>query len=226
MAILKIKQSLIKTIIFDFDGTLAKLNIDFQEMREAIVKLILSCGITENELHTDFVLEMIDSAEAILMQRSERRAKYFIDTANSIIEEIEIQAANNGELFDGTKKLLKSLETQEIFCGIITRNCAKAIEIVFPDILSYCPVVVCRDDVKKVKPHPEHLNTALNKLGISAEYALMIGDHPLDIKAGRNSGTNTCGVLTGHFQKKYFIEAGADLVLPQAADILNIINSH
>ena len=29
MAVLKIKQSTIKTIIFDFDGTLAKLNISF-----------------------------------------------------------------------------------------------------------------------------------------------------------------------------------------------------
>jgi len=46
MAVLKIKQSTIKTIIFDFDGTLAKLNIDFHRMRKAVGKLILSYGIT------------------------------------------------------------------------------------------------------------------------------------------------------------------------------------
>lgn len=223
MALLKIKQSTIKTIIFDFDGTLAKLNIDFHRMREAVGKLILSYGITRDELHTDFVLEMIDSAAAILNQRSPHISKKFFDEANSIIEKIEIEAAENGELFDRTKELLNALKSLKISCGIITRNCAKAVKIVFPDILSYCPVVVCRDAVNKVKPHPEHLNMALNKLGGSAKHTLMIGDHPLDIKTGRRAGTKTCGVLTGHFQKNDFIEAGADLVLPHAADILNII---
>ena len=223
MALLKIKQSTIKTIIFDFDGTLAKLNIDFHRMRKAVGKLILSYGITKDELHTDFVLEMIDSAAAILNQRSSHISKKFFDEANSIIEKIEIEAAENGELFDRTKELLNSLNSLKISCGIITRNCAKAVKIVFPDILSYCPVVVCRDAVNKVKPHPEHLNMALNKLGGSAKHTLMIGDHPLDIKTGRRAGTKTCGVLTGHFQKNDFIKAGADLVLPHAADILNII---
>lgn len=223
MAVLKIKQSTIKTIIFDFDGTLAKLNIDFHRMRTAVGKLILSYGITRDELHTDFVLEMIDSAAAILNQRSSHISRKFFDEANSIIEKIEIEAAENGELFDRTKELLNSLKSLKISCGIITRNCAKAVKIVFPDILSYCPVVVCRDAVNKVKPHPEHINMALNKLGGSAKHTLMIGDHPLDIKTGRRAGTKTCGVLTGHFQKNDFIEAGADLVLPHAADILNII---
>ena len=223
MAALKIKQSTIKTIIFDFDGTLAKLNIDFHRMREAVGKLILSYGITRDELHTDFVLEMIDSAAAILNQRSPHISKKFFDEANSIIENIEIEAAENGELFDRTKELLNSLKSLKISCGIITRNCAKAVKIVFPDIFSYCPMVVCRDAVNKVKPHPEHLNMALNKLGGSAKHTLMIGDHPLDIKTGRRAGTKTCGVLTGHFQKNDFIEAEADLVLPHAADILNII---
>ena len=223
MAVLKIKQSTIKTIIFDFDGTLTKLNIDFHRMREAAGKLILSYGITRDELHTDFVLEMIDSAIAILNQRSPHISKKFFDEANSIIEKIEIEAAENGELFDRTKELLNSLKSLKISCGIITRNCAKAVKFVFPDILSYCSVVVCRDAVNKVKPHPEHLNMALNKLGGSAKHTLMIGDHPLDIKTGRRAGTKTCGVLTGHFQKNDFIEAGADLILPHAADILNII---
>ena len=223
MAVLKIKQSTIKTIIFDFDGTLAKLNIDFHRMREAVGKLILSYGIIRDELHTDFVLEMMDSATAILNQRSPHISKKFFDEANSIIEKIEIEAAENGELFDRTKELLNSLKSLKISCGIITRNCDKAVKIVFPEILSYCPVVVCRDDVNKVKPHPEHLSMALNKLGGSAKHTLMIGDHPLDIKTGRRAGTFTGGVLSGHFQKNDFIEAGADLVLPHAADILNII---
>ncbi|MGP8154240.1 MAG: HAD family hydrolase [Smithella sp.] len=225
MTSLKINESTIniKTIIFDFDGTLAKLNIDFHQMREAVRELILSYRINGNELYTDYVLEMINDTEKILNQRWAEKARIFIEEANAIIEKIEIEAANNGELFGRTRELLISLKLREISCGIITRNCAKAVKTVFPDILSYCPVVVCRDDVKNVKPHPQHINTALNRLGSSPQNTLMIGDHPLDIKTGRGAGTWTCGVLTGRCPKNDFIEAGSDLILSQAADILNII---
>ncbi|MFZ1038225.1 MAG: HAD family hydrolase [Smithella sp.] len=220
---LKIITSTIKTIVFDFDGTLAKLNIDFHQMRESIRKLILSSGIPADELNSDLVLEMINETAIILNQSCAQKAEKFTREANAIIEKIEIEAANNGELFGQTRELFKSLKSREISLGIISRNCTKAVKTVFPDILSYCPVVVCRDDVKNVKPHPQHLNTVLNKLGGSPQNTIMIGDHPLDIKTGRNAGTWTCGVLTGHCQKIDFIEAGADLILSQAVDIISIL---
>ncbi len=213
----------IKTVIFDFDGTLAKLNIDFHLMRETVIELILSYGITRDELHTEFVLEMINDTATILNRISSVKAKTFTNSATAIIEKIEVEAAGNGELFGSTKELLNDLKSRKFSCGIITRNCSKAVRTVFPDILSYCPVVVCRDDVKYVKPHPQHLNTALNKLKGSPQSTLMIGDHPLDIKTGRNAGTWTCGVLTGRCKKNDFLEAGADLIFSEAADILKII---
>jgi phosphoglycolate phosphatase len=53
----------------------------------------------------------------------------------------------------------------------------------------------------------------------------MVGDHPLDIETGRNAGTLTAGVLTGHFQEDDFMTAGANLVLSQALDILKLLGS-
>ncbi|MGD0021873.1 MAG: HAD family hydrolase [Smithellaceae bacterium] len=224
MADLIIKDIIINTIIFDFDGTLAKLNIDFNLMRDAVLKLISSYGIERNYLQTDFVLEMINAAKEILTKDSTQKAETFTNKAFKMIEAMEIEAAFNGELFPQTKELFTHLKLAEISTGVITRNCEKAIKTVFPDILSYCEVVVCRDMVKNVKPHPEHLNKALQMLNSLAENTLMIGDHPLDIETGRKAGTRTAGVLTGHFQKYDFLNAGADLVLSQASDLLNIIN--
>ena len=224
MAILKIKNIAIKTVIFDFDGTLAKLNIDFKQMRDAVLKLISSYGIERNHLQTDFILEMINIVKNILYRSSPQEAEIFNNKAIKTIEAMEIEAAINGELFPETKELLTRLKLSGISTAVITRNCDKAIKTVFPDILSYCEAVVCRDAVKNVKPHPEHLNTALQVLNSMANTALMIGDHPLDIQTGRNAGTYTAGVLTGHFRKSDFLNAGADLVLYKASDLLNIIN--
>lgn len=224
MAAIKIKGISIETIIFDFDGTLAKLNIDFNQMRDAVLKLISSYGIARNYLQTDFVLEMINTAKNILSRSSPRKAEIFTNKAIKMIEALEIEAAINGELFPQTKELFTRLKLSGVSTGVITRNCDKAIKTVFPDILSYCEVVVCRDIVNNVKPHPEHLNKALQMLNSTANTTLMIGDHPLDIQTGRNAGTYTAGVLTGHFRKSDFLKAGADLVLPHAADIIDLIN--
>jgi phosphoglycolate phosphatase len=224
MTAIKIKGISIETIIFDFDGTLAKLNIDFKLMRDAVLKLISSYGIARNYLQTDFVLEMINTSKEILSKSSPQKAEIFTNKAIKMIEAVEIEAAINGELFPQTKELFTRLKLSGVSTGVITRNCDKAIKTVFPDILSYCDVVVCRDMVKNVKPHSEHLNKALQMLGSTAKTTLMIGDHPLDIETGCNAGTFTAGVLTGHFQKSDFLNAGADLVLYQASDLLNIIN--
>jgi phosphoglycolate phosphatase len=224
MTKLKIKDFCINTVVFDFDGTLAKLNIDFNHMRDTILHLISSYGIAENELQADFVLEMINESKIILEQNSPQKAETFKAEALRVIEIEEINAARKGELFAKTKELLNHLKLHEISSGVITRNCAKAISIVFPDMSSYCDAIVCRDMVKNVKPHPEHLDKVLQMLHSLPSHTLMIGDHPLDIQTGRNAGTRTAGVLTGKFQKSDFLYAGADLVLSQASDLLYMIN--
>jgi len=91
-------------------------------------------------------------------------------------------------------------------------------------VLSYCPVVVCRDNIKKVKPDPLHLQAALNLTGGYAHNALMVGDHPLDIEVGRRVGTLTAGVLTGNFREADFRQAGADIVLPQASCLKDLFH--
>lgn len=165
---------------------------------------------------------MIDSAFGILFQRSETGAAgFFIRPMRSL--KILRRGQPSRVNYSNTKDLFTSLQSKEFSCGIITRNCTKAVQIVFPDILSYCPVVICRNDVKNVKPHPEHITLALAKLGASAPNTLMIGDHPIDIHTGRNAGTKACGVLTGRCRKTDFIDAGADIILSRAADLLNIV---
>lgn len=211
----------IDTVIFDFDGTLAKLNIDFDQMRDVIRSLINSYGIDENQLRTHYVLELIDEAAKLLYQRSPRQAETFSREAFLMIENIETAAAQNGALFFYTRDLLTGLQARGIKHGIITRNCAKAVKILFPDVLNYCPVLVCRDDVSNVKPHPEHISLALSQLGSRAKNTLMIGDHPLDIIAGHNAGTAACGVLTGRCTKEDFVKAKTDIILADASGILD-----
>jgi len=138
MRFISVNHTQVDTVIFDFDGTLAKLNIDFDQMRRGIYELVSRCGVDPQALRHKFVLEVIDEAGAVLEKRSRCQSQSFQEEAFRIIETIEVEAARGGELFDGTKQLLTALRTHSIHTGIITRNCAKAVHLVFPDIADYC----------------------------------------------------------------------------------------
>ena len=76
---------------------------------------------------------------------------------------------------------------------------------------------------RNVKPHPEHLLLALQSLGVAPESSSMVGDHPMDIKIGKQAGTLTIGVLTGYSTSDELTKAGADIIIHRAADILGFL---
>lgn len=52
---------------------------------------------------------------------------------------------------------------------------------------------------------------------------IVIGDTPMDIKAGRTHGTHTAGVATGTCSVEELHAAGADLVFPSFEDVSHVV---
>ena len=118
---------------------------------------------------------------------------------------------------------LKSLREKGLKVGIVTRNCEEAVRKVFPHIKEYCDIFVSRDSIKKVKPHPEHLTWVMKALRVSGEEVVMVGDHPIDIQAGKRVGMRTVGVLTGRTKREEFEKAGADYILRDASEVCSLL---
>jgi phosphoglycolate phosphatase len=107
--------------------------------------------------------------------------------------------------------------------GVITRNCDGAVRTVCAHIESLCDAFLSRDSVERVKPDPHHLLTLLDKLGVSVQDAIMVGDHLMDILAGKRVGMRTVGVLTGRTTRDEFLGAGADYVLEHASQLTTLV---
>jgi len=212
-----------KGIVFDFDGTLAVLNIDFSSMRERIFNLMRQYGVFEEVISERYLLEIIDEVYQILWTKTPSDAEEFYQRAHEILHAIEMEAAEKGRLIPGIKATLKRLRRKGIKVGIITRNCEDAVRTVFPNIDSFCDVFVSRNSIKKVKPHPDHLTSAMKVLNVWGEEAVMIGDHPIDIQAGKRVGMKTIGVLTGRTKREEFERAGADFILKDASEICALL---
>jgi phosphoglycolate phosphatase len=215
--------SSIHAVFFDFDGTLAKLNIDFPLMRRSVLDLAGAYGVPLNGMINLYVLEMIKAARVLISDIHPEKEKSFLEQAIALITKIEVEAAKKGELIGGTREMLAELKRRSIKVGVVTRNCQAAVATVFPDIFNYCDAVISREMTRNVKPHPEHLSVALQSLGVAPESSSMVGDHPMDIKIGKDAGTLTIGVLTGYSTSDELLEAGADFIVSKAADIIDIL---
>jgi phosphoglycolate phosphatase len=212
-----------EVILFDYDGTLAILNLDFAAMQRHLHAFTVSQGISPQELHGLDILEMLAWATEWLRQHSPEQADCYARDAEQLIQDMEIEAAHSSDLLPGVPELLTALRQKQIGVGIVTRNCDAAVRVTFPHIDTYCQAFIPRDRATQVKPHPAHLQAALDCLGTTPERTIMVGDGAMDIQAGKALGMFSIGVLSGNSSRAKLLAHGADLVLASAADLLQYV---
>ena len=205
------RRKILESIVFDFDGTLAELRLDFPDMKRKLTvlargflpSLSADAGMPALELMKEFELQIGSAATALA-------AKYRSE-AEALITGLEMAAAREGSLFPFTRGMLSSLRERGVRTAVITRNCEQAVRVVFPDIDAYCSAFLARNHVPNPKPDPGHLLLALDAIGAgNRSRSLIVGDHPLDIRTGILAGIRTAGVGSGNTPLEVLAACGAD----------------
>jgi HAD superfamily hydrolase (TIGR01509 family) len=75
-------------------------------------------------------------------------------------------------------------------------------------------------DVESSKPAPDLVETALDRVGVSAQEAVFTGDTVWDVQACRKAGVPCIGLLSGGIGRDELTAAGAVEVYPSPADLL------
>ena len=202
----------LEAIIFDFDGTLAELNIDFDGLRAQVHERARRLGFS-GAWPGGYLLEEVEALAEDLGQG-------FAQKAIALIQQAEMEAARRARLFPYTRGLLVQARKMDYRLAVISRNCGPAIRTVFPEIDDQGLVFLPREVVEKPKPHPSHLLAACLALKARPEASVVVGDHPLDITAALAAGCLAVGVASGRMSADDLRQAGAALVLPDASDLL------
>lgn len=88
---------------------------------------------------------------------------------------------------------------------------------------NYFSMVVGSNDVQHHKPHPEPVQVILKQLNVPSEETMVVGDASYDILMGRAAGCRTCGVTYGNQSAADLRAAGADYLIDDFAELLNIL---
>jgi phosphoglycolate phosphatase-like HAD superfamily hydrolase len=75
------------------------------------------------------------------------------------------------------------------------------------------------DTLKARKPEPEPVLEAARRLGVPAGRAVMVGDSPMDMQAGKAAGALTCGVTYGYRSPEEVKRCGPDFLVERFADL-------
>jgi HAD superfamily hydrolase (TIGR01549 family) len=194
------------TIVLDVDGTLVDSNYQhaiawhraFREhsYRVAIWEIHRHVGMGGDQL-----IEALVGEEAAAADGEE------LDDAHS---EAYSKLIGEAEAMKGASELIAELD--DAGATVILASSAEEDEVEhYVELLGAGDRIAgatTSADAEQTKPHPELVQTALDKYG-SGGPALMLGDSTWDVKAAEAAGVPTLALLTGGFSEAELREAGA-----------------
>lgn len=123
--------------------------------------------------------------------------------------------------YPGVEDMLTVLNKRNIIWGIVTNKFSHLGEPLIKNLgLADNAACVVFGDTTEKKPSPKPLLYAAEKLGISTDRCVFIGDTENDITAGKRAGTTTIAVMQTNPLREEVSKWSADAILDKTCDIL------
>jgi phosphoglycolate phosphatase-like HAD superfamily hydrolase len=148
----------------------------------------------------------------------------FFGLADRVRRAKGLATRDTSELVPGSRHLLTELRGRVKLAVVTTRAHPEATAFLQQAELEGCfQAIVTRQDVLRMKPHPEPVLKAAALLDVSPAACAMVGDTTADVKAAKRAGALAVAVLSGFGVQAELERAGADLVLPRAELLLDYL---
>ena len=164
---------MIKGVIFDLDGTLIQLPINYDIIQKNLKEFF---NISEN-------LKPLIPTIIELSKNDQNKIK----TAFSLICKEEILASKNFEIMNEAVEILKFLKSKNLILCLVTMQCRAALnEILYKmNILDLFDFVISRDENYD---RFEQIQNSLNNISLNSSEVLVIGDRIHDVESAKKAG--------------------------------------
>ena len=177
----------IRAVLFDFDGTVANTNRLVLDSWQHTYRTLTGREADEAVIKATFGEPLPVSMEKAFPDTpTDEAIAVYRDHQKDIYEEMI-------EAFEGMPELMKALKEKGYLVAIVTSRMRNSTLIGLRKfgVMEDIDCIVTCEDTDKHKPDPEPVLIALERLSVSAEEALMVGDSMFDIKCARNAGVKS-----------------------------------
>jgi HAD superfamily hydrolase (TIGR01509 family) len=172
--------------LFDWDGTIARsLEAWLVVVRQAFDQYGMH-ELTDDDLVSTFGdIE----AQSLRLGIPQQKSKDFFE----LVRELSHAQVTAAPPYDGALDVLDDLRSKDKKLGLVTTDWRKSVDVKLENtnLTGIFDIVIAGDEVVAHKPSPEGILTALDKLSVGKEGAVMVGDSPHDIGAARNAGIDS-----------------------------------
>lgn len=213
-------------VIFDLDGTLVEFRYPSAEVRQSIIDLLRSVGISlPPEVVRRPTQDIFDEIAIQVKKRRSLNLDEVMAQVNDVIDLYEMKAAISTTIFEDAKNVLEVLKNDGLKIALVTNNGRKATECMLGrfELKGFFDIIVTRNDRLRLKPYPDGILWVINRVGASRSRTLFVGDSPIDVKAGRAAGVTVAVLKSPFFKSLSDFEIKPDYLLDNLSDILLLI---
>jgi HAD superfamily hydrolase (TIGR01509 family) len=212
-------QNVIKTVIFDIDGTLLdSVDLHAQAWHEAFQHFGKIIPVEQ-------VREQIgkggDQLLPVFLSKEELQAfgKKLEEYRSDLWKKNFIQRV---KLFPAVRPLFETLKNRGIARALASSSKKDELDH-YKRVLQIEDLVetnTSADDAERSKPHPDIFQAALERAGADPRHSVAVGDTPYDAEAAGKAAMQTIGVLCGGFPEAWLRDAGCIAIYRDPADLL------
>ena len=214
-----------KAVIFDLDGTLND-TIDSIKISADAAAATVGIGPFSEDEYKYFV----GDGAAVLIERvleagGDSEHVHFDAVYAEYQRIFEKYCMYNVRPYDGIPELLDALKEKGVQMAVLSNKphvrTLEVIHDIFGD--DYFAVVQGQQEGIERKPSPEGVFHILNKLSLTADDILYVGDTGTDMQTGKSAGAFSIGAFWGFREENELRENGADVIVGHPLEVLNYL---
>lgn len=214
-----------KTVIFDLDGTLMNT---IETITYYCNKALREYGFTE-ATEDEYKYFVGNGAKVLIERALSKSGEYTGEDFNNVFTYYN-KIYDNEPLYltrpyDNVVEVLDELSKLGIKTAILSNKPDVAAREVVDKLIGKGKVTICRGAIDEfpLKPDPSSAIDIMEKLGADKNETFFVGDTYVDITTGKNAGVKTIGVKWGFRTEEELKKAGADYIIDNAFEILDIV---
>jgi len=220
-------HALIRAILFDIDGTLSDTDDLWVSRLERTLAPLQ--GLLPGRQARPFARRVIMGLESPLNNLYAWLDRLDLDrTAYRLLHVLSRRSQPKRlasyQIIPGVAGLLSGLSARFPLAVVSARDADSSLAFLDHfELRQYFQVIATAQTCRYTKPFPDPVIWAASQLGMPPTQCLMVGDTPVDIRAGRSAGSQTLGVLCGFGVESELRRAGADEILPSTVDLERLL---